>query len=597
MSLEQAETELEGIASRLAAVYPETNEGISARLEPMMQFFRGGFTDMLILLMGATSIVLLLACLNVATLLLARAALRSREMAIRAAVGATRWRLVRQLFIESFLLAVAAGGGAFLLTQAGVILFTRYVANSYIEGPTPFWTDGLSRGSVDPAVLLFLAAISVVTPVVFGLAPALHVSRTDVGEPLRDGGRGGSTSLRVRRWTGALTIVQLALTLITLAAAGMLTRSFLSVYQAAMVLDTTGLVTMRVALPTQTYRTPEQRKQFHQQLNERLAANPVFSSVTVASDIPLMTMVGGVRQLELQSRPLGTGESPPIVSYLFIGPRYFETLRLPILRGRSLTEEDGRVGQEGAVVNQRFVSMFFGNENPLGQQIRLTNAAAPAGTPVPWVTIVGVSPTVPQYFAGQEPEPVVYGSLGGEPAPHRFVSMIARGNGDGGSLIGEMRKELERVDPDLPGYYATTFNQILGMGYFQFQLFGMVFGLLAGVALILTSVGLFAVTAHGVVQRTKELGVRMALGARSTQVVWLVMRRTLTHIALGLGIGLMGVAAVSNIVPAMLVRTSPTDPVTLSVAATILIATAVIAALLPARRATRIDPLESLRAD
>src|SRR5262249_16978230 len=364
---------------------------------------------------------------------------------------------------------------------------------------------------------------------------------------------------------------------------------FVIAYRAGQVIDSSGMVTMQLALSASKYRSAEQRKAFYQQLDERLAANHAFSSVTVASDVPLMSRIGGVRQLDFETRPLQAGEKAPIVSYLYVGPRYFETVGLRLLRGRQFTERDGFPAQETAIVNQRLASMFFPDTDPIGRRIRLINAAAPSAA-APWVAIVGVSPTVPQFVSGKEPEPVVYGTIRGA-YPHRFVSVIVRTKMDTAATISMLREEVRKVDPDLPGYLMLTMDQMLNAARMPYRVSGAMFALLALIALVLASVGLFAVTAHSVAQRTHEIGVRVTLGPQRRHVVWLVVRREFVRLALGLPVGLGGALLVGRLLPDyFLIRTPVNDPIMLGAVSGLIIFTMLAATLFPARRAAHLDP-------
>jgi predicted permease len=583
---------MDAITSRLARDFPATNEGISVALDPIENAYWGGefgLRQMFLVVMGAVAFVLLIACVNVANLLLARAVHRSREIAIRSSLGATRGRIVRQLFVESVLLAAIAGSVGFVLSVYGVKAFASALVRVAVGGPPPFWMNF----SMDGRVYAFLAVVCLATSILFGLAPALHISKTN-NDVLKDGGRGGSSGIRARRWTGALMVSQLALTVVLLAGAGLMLRSFLAVYQAGRVLDSSDMITMRLALSAQKYAQPAQIKQFFRQLDERLAAERAFSAVTVASDVPMMTLTNSLRQLTIDGRAPVPNENPPTVAYLYIGPRYFETMRLRLIRGREFTEHDGAPGREAAIVNHRFASMFFPDADPIGQRIRLANAAAPTA-PQPWFTIVGIAPTVPQMVFSKAPEPVVYVSLRGEPNPHRFASIIARAEGDRAAIVSRLREEVRKVDPDLPGYYVLTMDELLAISRWPQRIFASVFALLAFIALLLASVGLYAVTAHGVTQRTQEIGIRVALGARSPQVVWLFVRRTFVQLLLGLAVGLAGAIAVGRLLTQYLVRTAPADPVALGLVSALLIVVATTASVWPARRAARVDPVVALR--
>jgi putative ABC transport system permease protein len=595
IALAEARAEVSAIAGRLARNFPATNDGIGVGLEPLDELYWGGefgLRRMLVVMMIAVSFVLLMACVNIANLQLARAIHRSREIAIRSSLGATRWRIVRQLFVESVLLATIAGVVGFFLFLNGVAIFTASVDGMYgFDGPSAFWM----KFTVDARVYAFLAIVCLGTSLVFGLAPALHISKS--GSPwFKDGGRTVAGGSHAHRWTAALIVAQLALTLVLLAGAGLMSRSFVALYRAGQVLDTSNMITMQLALGIGKYPQPADIKQFFRRLDEQLATVRSLSAVTVASDIPMLTVINALRQLTIDGRATATNENPPSVAYLYIGPRYFETLKLRLLRGREFTEDDGAPGREAAIINERFASMFFPNTDPIGQRIRLVNAAAPS-TPQPWFTIVGVSPTVPQViFRGTE-EAVAYVALRGEPAPHRFVSIIARAEGDRAAIVSALRGSVRAIDPDLPGYYVRTLDEVLATSRWRQSVLGSVFSLVAGIALLLASIGLYAVTSHGVTERTQEIGIRVALGARSPQVVWLFARRTLLQLLIGLFLGLAGAIAVGRALEQFLVRTPPNDPLALSLVSLLLIAVATAASVWPATRAARVDPVVALRSE
>jgi putative ABC transport system permease protein len=592
VTIAQAQADLGTIAARLARDYPATNKDVAAAIVPLKDTYVSGVKPLLLALMGAVTFVLLIACVNVANLLLARAAHRSREIGIRASLGATRWRIVRQLLIESGLLGVMAGMLGMLFSIWGVrIAFAAFFADS-TQAP-PFWLDW----NMDSRVYGFLAVICLGTSLLFGLVPALHISRTNVNDVLKDGGRSGAGSLHARHWTSALMAAELALTLILLAGAGLMLRSFLALYRAGSLIDTSNLITMRLAVANQKYPTAEQRKRFFEQLDERLTSVPGISSVTIASDIPFMALsvdTLAMRQVAIDGRPLNPGNTPPAVARVYVGARYFETLGLGVLRGRGFQKGDELAGQEAAIVNQRFASMFFGAESPLGQRIRLTPANV-AGAAAPWLTIVGISPTVPQFVGASSPEPVVYIPVRAEPAPHRFASVIVRGGPGLAAITPLLREAVRAVDPDLPLYFLSTMEQTLAMSRRAPRLWGGMFGLLAGIALALASVGLYAVTAHGITQRTQEIGVRMALGAQSRQVVWLFVRRTIVQLSAGLAIGLGGALLTGRLLQTFLVQTDARDPITLVSVAALLILVSLAACIGPARRAARVDPVVALR--
>jgi putative ABC transport system permease protein len=586
VTIAQARGELSTIAARLARDFPATNKDISPTVMTFNQRYNGGNIRLVFLtLMGAVGFVLLIACANVANLLLARSANRAREISVRVSLGATRLRIVRQLLVESVLLALISGALGFALSIVGIRLFDAAVA----DVGKPYWI----QFTFDGRVFAFLAAICLGTGVIFGLAPALHVSKTDINEVLKEGGRSGS-GLRARRWTSALIVVELSLTLVLLAGAGFMMRSFLALYRLDLGVDTSHVLTMRLQLPNRKYPTADQRRDFYKRLEDRLAGVGNVHGVTLTSNPPMAG--GNARQLVVEGHQPSAGEQPQTVTQVMIGSRYFETLGLQLARGRAFDEVDGTAGHETAIVNQRFVSMFFAREDPIGRRIRLITEVPP-GAPIPApavVTIVGVSPTIRQRnFQEALPDPVVYVPMRSQsPA---FATLMLRANGDPAALTPSIREEVRAIDPDLPLFGIQTMDQQLAQNRWQFTIFGTMFGIFALIALMVSAVGLYAVTAYSVSQRTQEIGVRMALGAQASQVLWLILRSATVQLAIGLAIGLAGAIGVGRLLQSLLVQTGASDPMTLIGITTLLSIVSIVACVWPARRATRLDPVHALR--
>jgi putative ABC transport system permease protein len=529
--------------------------------------------------------VLLIACANVANLLLARSAQRAREISVRVSLGATRGRIVQQLLVESVLLALISGVLGFALSIAGIRLF----AVAFEDVGRPYWI----QFTLDRRVFFFLSLVALGTGFLFGLAPALHVSKTDVNEVLKEGGRSVGGALRARRWTGALMVAELALTLVLLAGAGFMMRSFLALYRMDIGIDTSQLLTMRLALANEKYPTPAQKAAFYDRLDEHLAALAGVRSATLATSVPFG---GGLsRGLEIEARPRTAGEAMPSVTMVLVGPRYFQTLGLPLRRGRPLNRTDGASGHEAVVVNQRFVAMHLKDEDPLGRRIRLIDASSRDAAPA-YATIVGVVPNLRQREVQQpEPDPVVYVPFRAEPT--WFMALVVRTEGSAGKAVALMREQVHAVDADLPLFNVQTMDDMLAKQRWPIRVFGTMFAIFALIALILAAVGLYAVTAYAVTQRTQEIGVRMALGAQSGQVVWLIMRRVLVQLAIGLVLGIAGAFGVGRVLRSLLVQTSSTDPVTLAGVAMVLLGVSIVACVRPAHRATRLDPVAALRYD
>jgi predicted permease len=584
----QAQAEMSTIAAKLARDYPDTNTGVGARVMTFNDRVNGGPIKLVFLsLMGAVGFVLLIACANVANLLLARSAGRAREMSVRISLGASRWRIVRQLLVESVLLSIVSGVIGLGLASIGVRLFD--VATQDVG--KPYWI----KFTMDAQVFAFFAAVCLGTSIAFGLAPALHVSKTDVNDVLKEGGRSGSSGMRARRWTSMLIVIELALTLVLLSGAGLMMRSFLNLYRLDVGVDTAHLLTLRLNLPNQKYPTPEQRRIFFDRLDQRLAGLGGIQAATIATNVPLGG--GFPRLLSMDGKEPVAGEQPPTVTQVTIGPRYFETLGLKVLDGRAFDELDGTSGHDTTIINQRFASMYFGADNPIGRRIKLRvdGPQSPGAAAPEWVTIVGVAPTVRQRMqpGDDAPDAVAYIPLRAH-APS-FMMLLIRAQRDAASLTSLAREEIRTIDPDLPLFGVSTMDQQLAQQRWPFRVFGTMFVIFALIALALSAVGLYAVTAYSVAQRTQEIGVRMALGAQAAQVLCLILRRSLGQMTIGLAVGIGGAVGVSRLLASVRFQTGARDPVLLAGILSLLIVVSTSACLWPARRATRLDPVDALR--
>jgi putative ABC transport system permease protein len=579
VDVERSRAELSAIALALSKAHPDTNTNVRPTIE---SFAGGGFdvTDPWNAMLIAVGIVLLIACANIANLLLARAAHRSHEIAIRISLGATRWRIMRQLLAEAALLAVVAGGVGIGLALLGVRLWlmSMPVAN------WPYWF----QFAVDGRVLTYLGIISGGSAVLFGIGPALHMSKWYPGAQVKQGGRGGTTGPRTQRWTNVLLVAQFALTLSLLAGAGLLARTLIAVYRADSIVDTSNVILAGVDLPPESYATPEKRIALFSQLEARLSSVPFFEAAVLASGAPFYNAPVWTVRLQGQAR---LDVSASTASYVLIGSRYFDTLRLRLIRGRAFTDLDGTSGHHVAIVNQLFASRHFPGFDPIGQQIQLTDPDTPDVT-APWLTIVGVSPTVRQHYA-QPIDPVVYVPYRHNPIGGMVV--MARATSDLALVTPVLREQLRQLDPDLPLVNVSTLDWLVSGTQFANRVFATIFGLAAAFALVLAAVGLHAIIEYGVHQRRQEIGVRMALGAQSTQVVWLFVRRVFAPLAWGLAIGLVGAFGVGRFVSSMLIQTSPHDPATLVAISIVLIGVALAAAFRPARLATKVSPVVALR--
>jgi predicted permease len=592
-ALPRLRTEMERLGARLALDHPATNKAIRFTARTLREDAGGGAgtRTLLLTLMAAVAVVLVIACANVASLLIARSAARAREVAIRTALGATRWRIVRQLLIECAVLAGLGGALGILLSGYGArMLAVGFdVIDPGTADTTPYWVDLSMNGSA----YAFVGMACLFATIAFGLAPALLVSRTDVNGVLKDTGRAGSATRRVRRWTSAFVVAEIALTLALLTSAGLLWRSFLAKYRSDLVIvDPSRLVTMRVLLPAERYPTAERREEFAEQLDERLASLPGAAAATLAS-VPPIGWGGSQRQLAIEGQP-PTGDAPPAVSYALIGSRYFETIGLPIIRGRALDAGDSVGGREGAIVNERVVALFFADRDPIGRRIRLVDARS--SEPASWITIVGVARAVPMLVGPSAQPPIVYVPYGAGPAPDHAVTILVR-DAPLAQASSAVRAAVGGLDPSLPVYGIERLAAAVARGRYPQWLLGSWLGMVAGIAVVMAAVGLYALTAHGVAQRTQEIGLCMALGASRRRILWTVVRGALARLAVGLVLGFWGALSVGRLFQAFLVEVSPRDAATLAMVTAVLVVVSLFASLIPARRAARIDPMAALRCE
>ena len=587
VTVEQARSELKTIGDTLASQYPQTNKDLWPNADPFVERILGPQVRVLFWsLMGAVAFVLLIACSNVANLLLAKASGRSGEMSVRVAVGASRWQVVRQLMVESILLAFVAGILGLLLSIAGIRWFTSETQNVGI----PYWMVF----SMDWRTFAFFLLVCLGTGIVFGLAPALHASTTNVHEMLKESGRTGAGGIRARRWTAGLIVAQLALTLVLLAGAGLMLRSFLTMYTMDIGIDPSRLVASGMIIPATKYPGWEDRTRFLQAIDDRLASGAEIEMATTASALPFSG--GAVRQLEIDGRTALPGERLPEVTMLSVGSRYFDTIGVPLARGRAFTNEDGGPGRLIAIVNQRLIDQHFKGQDPIGRVIRLSQDVV-GSEKAEWLTVVGVVPNIRQRNNNQErePDPIAYIPHRQNTTMARAANVIARTRIDPAQASQLLRQSMMKVDPDQALATPRTMEEALAQQRWMLRVFSTMFGFFAVMALVLAAVGLYAVTAYSVTQHTRDIGMRMVLGAKAGQVIWLFLKRSLVQLAIGLVIGLVAALALGRVLQEFLVQTSSRDPVTLATIVALLVVVAFAACVGPARRATRLDPLHALR--
>ncbi len=575
---ESARSELSLMAQRLATQYPDSNRDIRFRLQSINeQVVRGTLRTVFFVLLGAVGFVLLIACANVANLLLSRAVGRAREISIRAALGAGRWRVVRQLLVESLLLSVAGGLIGLALATWGIRAFDAAV----IPTGKPRWINF----SMDFRAFGYLAGITFTTAILFGLVPALRLARMDINSILKEGGRTG-IGVRGRRLSAALVVVEMTLAVVLLTGAGLMIRSFLVAYSLPLGVDTGNIITMRLELPAAKYGKPAEQLEFQRRLVERLRAAGAVESATVASG-PFGTG-NFTLPFELEGQP-SEPDRRKSTNYLLAGNHYFETLHLAARSGRILNSADHLAGPNVAVINETMARRLWPRQDPLGRRIRFFRKEGPTD----WIAVVGVVPDYLQAGMRSEPEPVAIMPFRQE--PRLFMAAIVRTRISAGSMANTLRREVQAVDPDLPVRDIGTLDDRLALTRWPLRVFGSMFAIFAGIALLLATVGLYAVVAYGVNQRRHEIGVRVALGASSGSILRMVFSIGMRQAAIGLVLGLAAAVGVTRVLSAMLVGVTPTDPLTFGIVAATLIAAGTLGCTLPARRAMRGDPAVALR--
>jgi putative ABC transport system permease protein len=585
--LDRVRADLTPIAANLAVAHPDTNKDVRPLVNSLVEAYNGGVSlteSQIFLPLLAAAFVLLIAAANLANLLLARAAYRSREIAIRLAIGATQWRIVRGLLIESLLLASVAWGLAL-----GFSWLALPHAASQAAPQLPYW-----RIKMDGRLLATLAAIALVTTGLFGLAPAIYMSRRAAAQGLKEGGR-LSTPPKVRRWTHALLVGQFAVTLALLNSAGLAAKRFFSFYAVDRNVQTSDTLTTFIRLPAKTYATREQRLAFHERLQARLLAVPGVMASTVASSAPFSP--AGRRQLTSVDGQL-TSDPPPDVMTLIVEPSYFQTVVRGLVLGESFSALHGTPGHEAAIVNQRFAEVYLGAGSPIGRhlELRLPTAQrtylreADAPAPPVSVEIIGVAPEIRQV---RDAVPMVYLPFRAE-AP-AAVALIVRGSGGSRSLVADIRDAVNGLDPDLALGVVRTLDELRDRSRSGPADMASQFAKIGGLALVFSGVGLYSAMAYAVRRRTQEIAVRMALGAQAAQVRWLFLKTGAWVITAGVILGVPTALAVGRLLQNTFVRTEARDPVTLVVTVALLAIVALVASIVPARRATRLEPTAALR--
>ncbi len=578
--LEQAQTELRTIAARLAEDSPRFNKGWSADVVPLREQLVGNVRPALLVLLGAVGFVLLIACVNVANLMLSRAAARQKEIALRTALGARRMRIVRQLLTESLLLSLLGSGLGLLVAWWGI---------NALVAISPRDVVNLQGVGLNLTVLGWTLVVSLVTGVVFGIAPALEATRVDLNDALKEGGKGsGGTGARSSRLRGALVVVEVALALVLLVSAGLLVKSFARLRGVNAGFNSENVLTMAARLPGGKYSEDEQVVKFFRQATERIRQLPGVRSVGTVNYLPLHGGVGARTSYTVEGR----AELPPdqrlstIVRVSDAG--YFNTMGVPLLRGRNFTEREEAEARHVVLISESLARQHFPGEDPIGKRVVIPMSENPVPT-----EIIGVVGDVKYQTLTDEAEPTVYLPL--PELTYPFMTFVIGTAGDPAEMAPAVRRELAAVDPDQPISDVQTLTQVMADTVGRARFNTLLFGLFAVLATLLAAIGIFGVMSYSVAQRTRELGLRMALGAQPSGVLLLVLRQGLVLTLLGIGIGLAASFALTRVMSSLLFGVEATDPTTFAAIVVLLAVVSLIACYIPARRATRIDPLIALR--
>lgn len=581
VDIEQAREELRSISAALAAQYPVTNEGWITTTQPLTdEFIPDDVRLILWTMMGAVTLVLLIACANVANLMLARSSGRQREFCVRAALGAGRGQLIKQLMVECVILGLASAPLGLAIAYFGVFLLD----NAIPAGQVPYYI----HWEVSPRVIAYTVAVSAATGLVFGLAPALQSGRLNLQEALRDGARGSGQSGRRARLRNSLVVLEIAMALVLLIGASLFVRSFLNLRGASPGFDTAPLLTVRFFMTGDSYTTAEQKAQRVDDIMRRIENLPGVESAFASNFIPL-DAGGRSANAVIDGRPMPKGEEPTIL-YTAVTPHLYKTMGLPILKGRDFTDAEGAGLTAVAVVNETMARRLWPNTDAIGGRFRLT------GPKDEWFTVIGVAPDIRMFDMDDDTPDYAVAYV-----PYRFENFanigltIRAANDNPAGLAAAVRGEIRASDPGLAIFNIRTMEDIRQEGFWQYRLFGYMFGIFGLAALFLAGVGVYGVLSFSVSQRTQEMGVRIALGASQSDVLRLVVRQGLTLAMVGVLVGLAGAFGITRVIQSLLYNVTPTDPLSFGGVAVFLAMIALVASYVPARRATNVDPIVALR--
>jgi putative ABC transport system permease protein len=585
VTLQSAQADMTNIARVLEQQYPETNTNAVVKLVPLYDVIVGSIRPALLMLMGAVIFVLLIACANVANLLLAHSASRQKEIAIRVAIGAGRFRLIQQLMTESILLSMLGGVAGLLMA----IWLTHFLVATMPESAESL-LPRLKELTIDGRVLGFTLFISVLTGVVFGLAPALQISRPDLNETLKEGSKGVAGGFRGRRLRSLLVVTEVALSLILLISAGLMIRSFVNLLEVNPGFNTNNILTARISLSPQKYRDAGEMTAFYQQVLERIKTLPGVQGVGLVSNLP----IGGGDQsggFIIEGQPAPKPGEMPIASIRIASPDYFRTLGIPIIRGRSFTEQDTSGQPAVVLINETLAHQYWPKDDPIGKRVK--NPGQAGTTEPPWLTIIGVVGDIKHGALTANPKSELYFNYLQGPA--RNMVFVIHTASEPLALGPAVRAQVLSVDKEQPLSDIRSLDEIISDSVYLNRFSMVLLGIFATVALILATVGIYGVMSYAVTQRTHEIGIRMALGAEPRDILRLVVKQGLMLGLIGIGLGLLAAFAVTRVMESLLYGVGVSDPLIFVAVSLLMAVVACLASYIPARRATRVNPLIALR--
>ena len=582
VSLGQAQANIDTISAALQKQYPDSNTNVAVKIVPLVDSLIGQARSALFMLCAMASCVLLVACLNLANLLLARSLSRRKEISIRAALGAGRWQIIKQLLSESLILAAFGGLSGLILAVWGLEAFKRFL---------PTTLPRIDQLSLDYRVLVFTGLGSLVVGLVSGLLPAWRVSAPGLAGSLNEASRGSTEGVHGRRTRGALVVLEIVFALVLLASAGLLARSFLRLQNVPPGFDATNVATARIALPAATYGKPEQAARFYETLMDRISQLPGVRKASGAWWLPLSGSEI-VFNFDIEERPLPVAQQP-LAQINVITPNYFNTIGVRLIKGRGFTARDDINAPPVVVVSQEFARQFFPNEDPVGKRIKPAGSVSPGEKPVR--EIVGVVGDMHLISLSAKPKPQIY-------IPHQQFAvqnmfLVVRSESDPNSLINTMRTTVAELDKDVPLFRPRTLSEYAAQSISQPRFNAMLVGLFALIALLLAAAGIFGLTSYTVTQRTQEIGIRMALGAQRGDVFRLIIGQGMQLLGIGIVCGFAGVFGLGHLLQSLLFGIGAHDMITIATVTGVLSVVALLACWIPAQRAARVDPVIALRSE